>query len=29
MEGILLWQRERENVWSRPSHGVFSGQFMP
>jgi len=29
MEEILLWQRERENVWTRPSYGVFGGHFMP
>ena len=28
MEGILLWQRERENVWTRPSHGVFGDYLM-
>jgi hypothetical protein len=25
MEEILLWQRESENVWTRPGYGVFGG----
>jgi hypothetical protein len=26
MEEILFWQRERENVWTRPGYGIF-GEF--
>ncbi len=29
MEGVLLWQGERENLWMRPDYAVFGGHFMP
>jgi hypothetical protein len=29
MEEVLLWQRERENFWTRPGIAVFGGQVMP
>jgi hypothetical protein len=28
MKEILFWQRERENVWTRPSYSVFGGHFI-